>query len=169
MRGISEELAIDYSGLFGRMGVELQLIKVSSVDTPSLELLRAMNHLVPQLSSSSKPLELGDLQRLIENDCVTLLVASDNETGKILGTLTLVVFPIPTGLRAWIEDVIVDSDARGKGIGKELVRTAVEFAESQGAKSVDLTSRPSRVEANALYLGMGFGLRETNVYRYVWS
>ena len=85
---------------------------------------------------------------------------------EIVGTLTLVVFPIPTGMRAWIEDVIVDSNSRGKGIAKLLVKRAIELAQSLGAKSVDLTSRPSRVEANLLYLNLGFGVRETNVYRF---
>ncbi len=143
------------------------MIEVSRVEAPSLDLLDAMNRLVPQLSSSSQRLEFGDLRRLIENDCVNLLIASDSETDDIIGTLTLVIFPIPTGIRAWIEDVIVDSSARGRGIGRSLVAKAVETAESHGAKSVDLTSRPSRVEANSLYRGLGFVQRETNVYRLV--
>lgn len=126
----------------------------------------AINHLVPLLSSSAPPLESSDLKELVESDCTSLLIATDADEGKIVGTLTLVVFKIPTGIRAWIEDVIVDSDARGKGIGKLLVRKAIETAASKGARTVDLTSRPSRIEANALYQSLGFELRETNVYRF---
>ena len=92
-----------------------------------------------------------------------LLARSD---GKIIGILMLVLFRIPTGLRAWIEDVVVDGDARGKGAGEALTRAAVASAIERGARTVDLTSRPSREAANRLYQRVGFKLRETNFYRY---
>ncbi len=149
------------------MGVRRELIEVTRVDNASEKVLTAINRLVPQLSGSARPLDLEDLKRLVGTDCVNFLLAMDGDTGEILGTLTLVVFPIPTGIRAWIEDVIVDSNARGKGVGKLLTKRAIEIAGSAGAKTVDLTSRPSRVEANSLYQGLGFELRETNVYRFV--
>ena len=85
---------------------------------------------------------------------------------KLLGILTLVTFEIPTGWRAWIEDVVVDSDARGQGAGHKLVEAATEYANQLGVKSIDLTSRPSREAANRLYQRCGFALRETNIYRY---
>src|SRR5262249_26373649 len=86
--------------------------------------------------------------------------------GRYVGTLTLVMFRIPTGLRAWIEDVVVDRDERRKGIGELLNREALELALKKGVRSVDLTSRPQRLEANALYRKIGFGLRKTNPYRF---
>ena len=88
-----------------------------------------------------------------------------DETG-VLGTLTLAMFAIPTGTRAWIEDVIVDTDARGKGVGQLLTEAAIAYAFEHGAVSVDLTSRPTREAANRLYQRVGFERRETNVYRY---
>jgi ribosomal protein S18 acetylase RimI-like enzyme len=88
------------------------------------------------------------------------------ERGEIIGTLSLALFRIPTGLRAWIEDVIVDSAARGKGVGEALNRAAIDHAAKAGARTIDLTSRPSREAANRLYQRIGFKLRETNVYRY---
>jgi ribosomal protein S18 acetylase RimI-like enzyme len=84
----------------------------------------------------------------------------------IVGSLTLVIFHIPTGIRAWIEDVVVDVDARGKGVGEALNTFALTEAKRQGATTVDLTSRPSREAANRLYQRLGFKARETNVYRY---
>ena len=81
--------------------------------------------------------------------------------------MTLVVFPIPTGIRAWIEDVVVDGDARGRGVGAALNQAALDRARDLGARTVDLTSRPSREAANRLYRRLGFVARETNVYR--WS
>jgi len=89
---------------------------------------------------------------------------SDN---RIVGSLTLAIFPIPTGTRAWIEDVVVDEAARGQGVGEQLTRAAIAFAAEQGVRTVDLTSRPTREAANRLYQRIGFEARETNVYRYV--
>ena len=128
------------------------------------ELVDAMERLVPQLSSSSPPPGPDALATITDSPACHLLLARDH-TG-ILGSLTLVVFPIPTGVRAWIEDVVVDGDARGKGVGDALNRHAVELAESLGARTVDLTSRPTREAANRLYKRIGFVQRDTNVYRY---
>ena len=128
------------------------------------ELVEAMARLVPQLSSSAPAPSAEVLAEITGSPACHLLLARD-ETG-ILGSLTLVVFPIPTGVRAWIEDVVVDGEARGKGVGDALNRHAVELAASLGAKTVDLTSRPSREAANRLYRRIGFVQRETNVYRY---
>lgn len=86
--------------------------------------------------------------------------------GRIVGSLTLAMFRIPTGIRAWIEDVVVDDSARGHGVGEALNRAALDFAKQHGAITVDLTSRPSRVAANRLYQRIGFVARETNIYRY---
>src|SRR5262245_4086229 len=94
-----------------------------------------------------------------------MLLAEDDE-GTVIGSLTLALFRTPTGTRAWIEDVVVDEAARGQGAGETLVEEAIRLAAASGARTVDLTSRPSRDAANALYEKMGFHMRETNVYRY---
>ena len=124
-----------------------------------------MNKLIPQLSRSNPAPTSEELQMMVDSDSSRLLLAVDDH-GAILGSLTLVLFRIPTGVRAWIEDVVVDSDARGKGVGDKLNRYALELARENGAVSVDLTSRPSREAANRLYQRIGFAPRDTNVYRY---
>ena len=124
----------------------------------------AFDRLLPQLSSSSQPLSLEEIQKLLAHDCLHLVCALD-EDERILGMLSLVVFDIPTGRRAWIEDVVTDQAARGQGVGQSLVNAAVEHARELGAKTVDLTSRPTREAANRLYRRVGFLQRETNVYR----
>jgi ribosomal protein S18 acetylase RimI-like enzyme len=106
-----------------------------------------------------------DLSEIIADRDATLIVARD-ESGTAAGMLTLIVFRIPTGIRAWIEDVVVDESARGKSVGSYLVQRANEIATAKGAKSVDLTSRPDREAANRLYVREGFELRKTNVYRF---
>jgi ribosomal protein S18 acetylase RimI-like enzyme len=124
-----------------------------------------MAGLVPQLSSSNPAPTREQLQAMVDSPAITLLIARD-EDGKLVGSLTLAMFRIPTGLRAWIEDVIVDGSQRGKGLGEALTRHALDVAEAAGATTVDLTSRPSREAANRLYQRVGFERRETNVYRY---
>lgn len=141
---------------------------VELVTDTSPELEEAFEVLIPQLSSSSAPMDLEQIESFLSQDAIDLFVyrGEDGETsGKILGMLTLVTFEIPTGWRAWIEDVVVDGDARGQGAGQKLVEAAIDLAKQRGAKTVDLTSRPSREAANRLYKRCGFDLRETNVYR----
>jgi ribosomal protein S18 acetylase RimI-like enzyme len=128
------------------------------------ELMEAMDRLVPQLSRSNPPPTREAVQEIIDSDACVLFMCRD-DTG-VLGTLTLVMFRIPTGIRAWIEDVIVDEGARGKGVGRVLNEAAIEHAFAQGAITVDLTSRPSREAANRLYRRLGFVERATNVYRF---
>ena len=117
-----------------------------------------------ELSSSNPPPSAEALAGIAASEASHLLLAV--EDGRIYGSLTLVVFAIPTGLRAWIEDVVVDGEARGKGVGAALNSHAVDLAKQLGATTVDLTSRPSREAANRLYQRLGFVARETNVYRY---
>ena len=141
------------------------MVNIRAVTEVTESLTDAYKVLIPQLSSSSNPPTGEALQRIIESDSAQILIAED-ENGEILGTMTLIIFQIPTGIRAWIEDVVVDNSARGKGIGKKLNLAALELARQAGAKTVDLTSRPARQEANQLYRSIGFAERETNVYRF---
>ena len=140
------------------------MINVTEILEADEAILSSINRLLPQLSKSSKPINLNQLKQLTGSECTQLFLARDAE--GILGMLSLVVFSIPTGNKAWVEDVVVDEDARGKGVGKLLMNYAMETAETLGAKSVDLTSRPSREAANKLYQAIGFQERETNVYRF---
>ena len=137
---------------------------VEAVEQVTPELVGAFDRLIPQLSRSSPPPDAARLGEIVASPACTLLVARDR-AGTIVGSLTLVVFPIPTGTRAWIEDVVVDEAARGSGVGAALNQAALDHARSRGAKTVDLTSRPSREAANRLYQRLGFEPRETNVYR----
>jgi ribosomal protein S18 acetylase RimI-like enzyme len=138
---------------------------VEAVEQVTPELVEAFDRLIPQLSRSSPPPDQERLGEIVASPACTVLVARD-PAGTIVGSLTLVVFPIPTGTRAWIEDVVVDEAARGSGVGAALNQAALDHARSRGAKTVDLTSRPSREAANRLYQRLGFEPRETNVYRY---
>ena len=140
------------------MGVEVEVVRAGSD-----ELVRAFGRLLPQLSRSAVALDAAAIEALVAWPGNTLLVARVD--GEIVGSLTLVIFPIPTGTRAWIEDVVVDEAARGQGVGATLTTEAVRLARASGARTVDLTSRPARAAANRLYERLGFELRDSKVYR----
>lgn len=143
----------------------MRVIEVTSITE---EILVSFRELIPQLSSSSKGPTRSQLKTIVSSESARLFVARDPDQGnRIVGTLTLVLFRLPTGMRAWIEDVVVDKSARRQGVGESLCRVAIEQAEIAGSRTVDLTSRPIREAANRLYQRMGFSIRETNVYRHI--
>lgn len=129
------------------------------------ELVAAIGRLLPQLSRSAPAPTAEEVAEIVGSPATVLFVARQGDDGPIVGTLTLAIFRIPTAVRAWIEDVIVDSSVRGQGGGEALTRAALDVAAAAGAKTVELTSRPSREAANRLYQRMGFVARDTNVYR----
>jgi len=139
-------------------------VTIEAVATVDEELLAAFARLIPQLSRSSPPPGRDELGVIVSSADSVLYVARLG--GEIVGSLTLAFYRIPTGLKAWIDDVVVDSSASRRGIGEQLSRTAIDEARARGAKSVDLTSRPDREAANRLYARIGFEPRTTNVYRY---
>ena len=144
--------------------VVASLVPVEIASQATDELLAACHRLIPQLSSSAKPMTNGELSEIVNSESTFMFVARvDNQ---IVGLLTLAIFRIPTAVRAWIEDVVVDSSARGHGVGEALNISAIAEAKRRGAKTVDLTSRPSREAANRLYKRIGFVARDTNVYRF---
>lgn len=129
------------------------------------ELASALVGLVPQLSKSNPPPSVDDVAEMLATDAITQFVAREDD-GTIVGVSTLATFRIPTALRAWIEDVIVDESVNGRGIGSALTNAMIDHARSLGCATVDLTSRPSREAANRLYKKLGFEMRDTNVYRF---
>jgi ribosomal protein S18 acetylase RimI-like enzyme len=139
-------------------------VKVEVAAAVDDDLVAAFGRLIPQLSRSNQPPDRAALDEIVASPASDLLLARSDD-GEIVGSLTLVVFRIPTGVRAWIEDVVVDESARGQGVGEALNRAALERARERGAVTVDLTSRPSREAANRLYQRLGFERRETNVWR----
>jgi len=140
------------------------VVDVAVAHEVDVDLVAAFDRLVPQLSRSSPPPTADELAEIITDSGTTVFVASVDDL--VVGTLTLVMFRIPTGVRAFIEDVVTDEAGRGKGVASAMTRAALEHARSAGARTVDLTSRPSREAANRLYQHLGFKQRETNVYRY---
>lgn len=139
----------------------MQIEEVTSVDP---ELVASLRGLIFQLSPGAAPPTDENVQEILDSPATRLLVARDDH-GAVVGSLTLVIFRIPTGVGVWIEDVVVDEAARGQGTGEALVREGIRLAEEAGAKAVNLTSRPDRAAANRLYQRLGFVRRETNFYR----
>ncbi len=134
------------------------------LDKVTTEVAQAFARLIPQLSRSASPPGQAEIEAIVNSSANTVLLA--RSAGEITGTMTLVMFPLPTGLRAWIEDVVVDQSARGQGTGEAMMQEAIRLAREAGAKTVDLTSRPAREAAGRLYERLGFTIRESRLYRY---
>jgi ribosomal protein S18 acetylase RimI-like enzyme len=140
-------------------------VRVIEADEVTPALIEAFARLTPHLSKSNPAPSDAHLQEIVASPATVLLMAVD-DSDRYVGTLTLALFRIPTALRAWIEDVIADPDVSGQGVGRALTTEALRIAKERGAKTVDLTSRPSREAANHIYRAIGFQQRDTNVYRY---
>ncbi|HSN26991.1 MAG TPA: GNAT family N-acetyltransferase [Kofleriaceae bacterium] len=135
----------------------MEVIRAAAVDD---DLVAAFARLMPLLNDAPPP-GRDELAEIIRTG--HLYVARDP---SIVGVLTLTLYRIPTGLSARIDDVIVATDSRGRGIGEALTRAAIEHARTAGARGVNLTSHPRREAANRLYQRLGFERRETNTYVY---
>jgi ribosomal protein S18 acetylase RimI-like enzyme len=142
--------------------VEPEIIEVTAVTT---ELVQAMGRLLPQLSATAPPLGARELGEIVDSPATTLLVARHGPGRHIVGTATLAVFRIPTGLRARLESLVVDRSARGRGVAEALCRAVLARAQARGAITLDLTSSPTRSVANRLYQRLGFAHRDSNAYR----
>ncbi len=125
-------------------------------------LVEALGRLMPQLSAAAR-LVRERIERVAADERSRLLVAYGE--GRAVGMLTVVWYAAPAGTRGWIEDVVVDAAYRQRGVGRALVRRAVEEARRAGVDTLTLTSRPSRTAARALYLSEGFEPCETGVFR----
>ena len=140
---------------------------IGKISEPTEELYRALQKLIPQMGIHKIPPTPEELATLLNTQGATLLVARHpEESGEIVGVLSLTIYRVPTGVRSIVEDVVVDDRMRRQGIGEMLVRRAIELAREAGANGVSLTSNPQREAANQLYLSMGFELRKTNPYFY---
>ncbi|MBI1855269.1 MAG: GNAT family N-acetyltransferase [Chloroflexi bacterium] len=140
-------------------------MQIEVVTQADQKLWDAFQRLVPQLTSNNPPPSRDDLAALVKSESSTLIIARADD-GSIIGAASLTVYRVPTGIRAIIEDVIVDESVRGRGIGEALVRRCLDIAREKGASGVSLTSNPKRKAANKLYQKMGFTKRETNAYCY---
>lgn len=145
-------------------------MRIERVQAVTPELLQALARLVPQLTTNSPAPAHSDLEALLVAPSNTLLVARDiDQTGRVVAAGCLAVYRTITGVRAIIEDVVVDDGFRGRGIGEALTQRLLDIARAQGAPGVSLTSNPRRAAANRLYMRLGFKLRETNAYYYSFT
>ena len=147
-----------------RPGMTSRGCEITRVRRIDADLVHAMGRLLQQIDPSHASPTAADLQRVVDCDCTVWLVARDDDQ-RVTGTLTLVVFRVPSQVRAWFENVVVDETARGRGVGNALCAEGLRLAKERGAPAVELTSRSARVAANRLYERLGFQRRETNAWR----
>lgn len=145
----------------------MKKLKFQEINEFQSSYLADINQLLAQLSSSHPSISQQELQNILSSPNSHLYVVLLEE--RIIGMATLCTYLCPTGRKAWIEDVVVDSAFRGKGLGKLLANNIIDVVNKQGNTTLMLTSRPSRIEANHLYQSLGFEKRETNVYKMTFE
>ena len=139
-------------------------IEVAKQASPAL--LRAVTSLLPQLTSSGRTMTAAELNTMMASPVATLLIAKDED--EIIGMISLAIVQMPTGLRSYLEDLVIDSSYRRRGAAMMLVQAAIDLAREAGARTLDMTSRPSRAGAILLYERVGFRRRDTNAFRYTF-
>jgi GNAT superfamily N-acetyltransferase len=143
------------------------MVRIETVTEATSEVHAALAHLLPQLNSQLPVPSMERLQALVADPAATLLLAK--EGGDIIGTTTVIVYTTPFWIKARLDEVVVDQEARGKGVGAALVSAALDVARQKGAQVAELQSGVEREAANRLYPRMGFELRKSNLYRIVLS
>lgn len=130
------------------------------------EHVEAFARLLPQQSQGARHPTAEQLTAVANQQGNSLLIARDDQ-GKIVGTLTLMILVTPGATFGFVEDVVVDRDARRQGIGEGLVRECLRLAAEQGARRIELHSGNHRPDAIRLYQRVGFKKFETNVWRFL--
>jgi ribosomal protein S18 acetylase RimI-like enzyme len=159
-----EQPSLEGSSREIRVGRYCRRVRIERVKETTDELVAAFARLIPQLSADRLGPAPADLAQVLESPGTIVLVARDEEA--IVGTLTLLLYRIPTGARGWIHDVVVDDASRNRGVGEALTREALELAREAGVENVQLTTRRQRESAHRLYRRLGFVQRESDVF--VW-
>ena len=144
--------------------LEMTNLKIEIAKEFSPALLQAIASLLPQLTSSGHAMTAAELKAIVASPLTTLFIAKDE--GRIVGTISLAVVQMPTGLRAYLEELVVDSSYRNRGAATALLQAAIDLARNSGARTLDMTSRASRENAIRLYERLGFRRRDTNAFRY---
>jgi ribosomal protein S18 acetylase RimI-like enzyme len=141
-------------------------MKIKKINRFSLKVFDAILRLFQQLDSNSELPTKTHIEKILKSKNSHFFVV-ELENDQIVGMLTMGTYNTPSGIKVWIEDVVVDETQRGKGLGIALTLYAIDFAKTIGADAIELTSRPSRIAANKMYQKIGFIKRETNIYKYL--
>ncbi len=141
----------------------MQIVELREV---TAQQLTDLTGLMKELSERVTMTEEALLHVLKDDNCRLFALMDE---GSVMGCATLCVFHSPTGRNASVEDVVVSSRCRGRHWGRALMVRVLEEAQMFAPIEVQLTSKPKRVAANALYQSLGFQRKETNCYRLALS
>lgn len=130
----------------------------------STEQAGSLSILLGELTGRSSQDCTLDLEAVVADPAVRLFVGREDD-GSIVACGCLCVMETLSGRKGHVEDIVVSGSCRGKGYGRQMMEHIIGVARELGPMELFLTSRPSRVAANALYQSLGFERKETNCYR----
>jgi ribosomal protein S18 acetylase RimI-like enzyme len=139
-------------------------VEVTLLAEADIETVRVLGQLLGQVSTSAAPLTAERVRDVLRTPSTSILIARLD--GKIVGMALLVTMRTLARDTGYVEEVVVDQEARGNHVGTALIKGLLDLAADKRLQFVDLTSRPSRDIANTMYQHLGFKLRPTNCYRH---
>jgi ribosomal protein S18 acetylase RimI-like enzyme len=129
----------------------------------SPEILEDINALLRELRSERADGSLDELERIVADPDIAVFISRDQE--HVVGIAFLFMMQKIGKRNGYVEDVVVSSTQRGKGLGRAIMQELITHARTHGLSALYLTSKPAREAANALYQKLGFELQKTNPYR----
>ena len=126
----------------------------------NIDIKEQVSELFRQLSPNKTQLDLDEI--LDDKNQITVAYCEDNN--KIIGIALMCTYKVISGNKGWIEDVVVDSASRGKGIGRKLINLLVEVGDKKKLSEILLFTEDHRLAAINLYSKVGFKLKESKIY-----
>jgi GNAT superfamily N-acetyltransferase len=134
-----------------------QIAQATGEDIPQLCELLTLLFTQETDFQPDRSLQERGLQLIIERPEVGRIFCTRVE-GRVVGMVS-VLFTISTaegGCAAWVEDMVVHPDLRGRGIGKRLLRHAIAEARSLGCSRITLLTDSTNSSSMHFYESEGF-------------
>lgn len=140
-------------------------IIIEQVNEFSQEVLKAITTFAPKFGHNYQPFTEDSLHEIINSSNSYVFIARYKPTDQIVGMIMEIVYKTFYTKKAYVDELFVDEQFRKMSIGTKLMNAVMENAEKHHALFIEFTSKPTRIEGNALYIKMGFQKYDTNVYR----
>ena len=143
------------------------MIDIGAMTEYDGDIAEAMGKLRQQLSQrhDGSAIDREKIEELIESPYHDILIALDDDT--VVGMVIVSIVLSTLDRNVYMEDLVVDSECRGKGVGGQLLEAVKEWGRAKGCRRLEFSSssRDGKVGARGFYESHGAVVRETDFYR----